>query len=535
MSRYPHTKLFINHANTVVISGPHLHVLDTITGSVLHSTTTFPDAEKDALLKAGPVRCAAVNSSGNLMACAGDDKQLKVWDIGQLKLLSSRELPKKPTSIHFTKDDNILVSDKFGDVFKYSLQPSDDLALPQQPKRDALTSHENPSGGQLILGHASLLTAALLTREEQFIVTADRDEHIRISWYPEGYTIESYCLGHEKFVSAIHVPPFSPELLISGGGDPMLKFWDWMTGTLKRDVEVFTVVQPFIKAKVPKRRKKGDGNDGGADTSEKSKGKRGRRKTKGKEKQLPVEEDDTESHRPMESTVEMTSSTATAEPSETVFVVHKINSFESNGQCYVVFSAVGATAIFIYVDTENDMEPNIRHFDFGSPVIDFTLTKDGSIWVLLDVNFVGESDASNEDPITTPNIIRVIQWSSTQFIERSSSNSPLLGTLNSACICAATPEELKVLDLYSDLHSLPKNTDEEADAGREGSEMQVDIPEASSTSGDPSETVNKKILGRLKHKRALERLQQEPEEGQHQVAVPESKRVKADDIDAPVN
>ena len=65
-------------------------------------------------------------------------------------------------------------------------------------KRGALTSHENPSGGELILGHVSLLTTFLLTSDEKYIITADRDEHIRVSWYPKGYVIERYCLGHEK-------------------------------------------------------------------------------------------------------------------------------------------------------------------------------------------------------------------------------------------------------------------------------------------------------------------------------------------------
>ena len=66
-------------------------------------------------------------------------------------------------------------------------------------QRDALSSHENPSGGELILGHASPLNAFLLTNDEKYIVTADRDEHIRVSWYPKGYNIEMYCLGHLKY------------------------------------------------------------------------------------------------------------------------------------------------------------------------------------------------------------------------------------------------------------------------------------------------------------------------------------------------
>ena len=66
--------------------------------------------------------------------------------------------------------------------------------------KDAFSSHENPSGGQLILGHASPLNAFLLSTDEKFIVTADTDEHIRVSWFPKGYNIEMYCLGHLKWV-----------------------------------------------------------------------------------------------------------------------------------------------------------------------------------------------------------------------------------------------------------------------------------------------------------------------------------------------
>jgi hypothetical protein len=80
---------------------------------------------------------------------------------------------------------------------KYSY-PFHFTPLTVKQKKDALSSHENPSGGQLILGHASLLNAFLLSPDEKYIITADRDEHIRISWYPQGYNIEMYCLGHAK-------------------------------------------------------------------------------------------------------------------------------------------------------------------------------------------------------------------------------------------------------------------------------------------------------------------------------------------------
>jgi tRNA (guanine-N(7)-)-methyltransferase subunit TRM82 len=57
---------------------------------------------------------------------------------------------------------------------------------------------ENDAAKNLVLGHTSLLTALLLSPDERFVLTADRDEHIRVSWFPQGYVIERYCMGHKK-------------------------------------------------------------------------------------------------------------------------------------------------------------------------------------------------------------------------------------------------------------------------------------------------------------------------------------------------
>ena len=51
---------------------------------------SFESAELDAVVKAGPVRCAAVDADYAHLATAGDDKQLKVWAIDSLQLLSER-------------------------------------------------------------------------------------------------------------------------------------------------------------------------------------------------------------------------------------------------------------------------------------------------------------------------------------------------------------------------------------------------------------------------------------------------------------
>ncbi|KAK4128802.1 hypothetical protein N657DRAFT_608555 [Parathielavia appendiculata] len=93
----------------------------------------------------------------------------------------------------------------------------------------------------LLLGHVSMLTAICVGtsssvdgRPREYIITADRDEHIRVSrGVPQAHVIEGFCLGHEDFVSRLCVAPGGrAELLISGGGDDDLFVWDWLHGTL---------------------------------------------------------------------------------------------------------------------------------------------------------------------------------------------------------------------------------------------------------------------------------------------------------------
>jgi tRNA (guanine-N(7)-)-methyltransferase subunit TRM82 len=174
---------------------------------------------QDGLLASGHVRCAAVDIPAVHLTTSGDDKVLKVWKIDGLQLLSSRyvpprfvsvmspqrihcarELPKKPTGIRFLRDgQTILVSDKFGDIFSYPVHsPDAPLQSESKSRRDAMTSHENSSGGTLILGHTSVVTSFVLSADERYVISADRDEHVRVSWYPQGWHVEIFCLGHEK-------------------------------------------------------------------------------------------------------------------------------------------------------------------------------------------------------------------------------------------------------------------------------------------------------------------------------------------------
>jgi tRNA (guanine-N(7)-)-methyltransferase subunit TRM82 len=72
----------------------------------------------------------------------------------------------------------------------------------------------------------------------------------------------------------------------------------------------------------------------------------------------------------------------------------------------------------------------------------------------------------------------------------------------------ATEADLKTLDLYSDLLWLPKNVEAEADnRAQDFSEIAVDDA-ATVDDGSNEKGMSKRELGRLKHKKALRRLQE---------------------------
>ncbi|KAI0033902.1 WD40-repeat-containing domain protein [Vararia minispora EC-137] len=483
---FPHTHLFPGATTTVVISGPHIQVLSSPTGALLRSTAAddFDPACREAVLGSGPVRCAAVDAEFVHLVTVGDDKRMKLWKLDRLEVLSERELPKKPMQVLFTRDgQTVLVADKFGDVFSYPLHPvpnpvgaTTDNASEEQTERDLSAPHENASGGSLVLGHTSLLTSCLLTPSEKYIVTADRDEHIRVSWYPLGYCIESYCLGHKKllpsrsFVSAIHIPSFAPDTLLSGGGDPAIYRWDWLTGRPVGQLPILEVVRPFIKIFSKKRKRGEDDEDGeedgeGRPKAKKLHGRRGRaNKQSGVEGGGDVEMEEGDVGRAETPTAQAGASTSPVptsdsptEPPEPTLALKRILTLDVDGKRTILFSAVGATAIFVCPYESSDACA-ITFRDFGRPVLDIVAAQgDGQVWVLLDAHWtdpVGSGPAGSL--VQAVKLVRIMPETVTEV---DPSASPLLRLLNSQCLIEASDSARAALDLYADLTALPKNVD----------------------------------------------------------------------------
>jgi len=141
-------------------------------------------------------------------------------------------------------------------------------------------------------------------------------------------------------VSALHIPSFDHSSLISGGGDPVLKIWDWMTGVVKHEVSVLDVVEPFIAVRALKR-KRGQAEDDGDEAPKGSKGKAKRKQSK---KGNQAEEQATEGGHATTLVIDVKDEDfgdLSEEKPQKVLVINKIDSVNSDSGPHIVFSAVG--------------------------------------------------------------------------------------------------------------------------------------------------------------------------------------------------
>ncbi|KAK2073083.1 hypothetical protein P8C59_007392 [Phyllachora maydis] len=198
----------------------------------------------------------------HVVAVTGTDKTLWVFEHdgqGNLKLLSQRAMPKRPCALDFTPDRvTILVADKFGDRNLRALLDQRKAVL-QPSEKPAAASFEHT----LLLGHVSMLTGITHATDPHtgrpYIITADRDEHLRVSRgvLSQAHVIEGFCFGHDEFISRICIPPASPELLLSAGGDDEIYLWECGSGGSEPSHHVFVfcerVPAVFIFELTPQR------------------------------------------------------------------------------------------------------------------------------------------------------------------------------------------------------------------------------------------------------------------------------------------
>ncbi|GAA5982413.1 hypothetical protein JCM5350_000401 [Sporobolomyces pararoseus] len=180
------------------------------------------------------------STSTRYLISTGEDKQLIVSKLPSLELVSQRELVKRANALQVTEQGEIVVGDKFGDVYTFPLQPPPTPVVAGEASSTTTTNKKSSHPEYLpILGHVSMLNTLSLipssNDKKLYIATGDRDEHVRISRFPQGHVIEGFLFGSKSFVSSLlYVPPSSSTtssdegdngLLLSAGGDSTIQIF----------------------------------------------------------------------------------------------------------------------------------------------------------------------------------------------------------------------------------------------------------------------------------------------------------------------
>ncbi|KIJ55618.1 hypothetical protein M422DRAFT_240230 [Sphaerobolus stellatus SS14] len=539
-SSWPYTKLHIGAKKCIAISGVYVQTVDLETGNLL-ATTKCPTK----------VLCSAVDEAFENVVTVNDDKKMYVWKVEGLELLSTRELPKKSTAVLLTspsssEPNTIIVADKFGDVFRYPVTPppttSTTPSEPAQEKtgRESTAYHLNPHG-TLVFGHTSIITCMLFTLDGKYVITTDRDEHIRVSRFPLGYVIERFCLGHRLYVSAISIPSFSASTLISGGGDPDLYIWEWMSGKLTHRIPILDAVLPLLKVRDSREKRRRKALKAGTlnqEKGKKGKKKKGKGRGKGKEGEEGAAEEETKVEGEAQAETEDKMETdepaaeATEKPAEEaagaeepeedeapVLAVSKIEGIEINGSKLILFTVTGATALFYCAFPSNETDVHlIRHVEFSKPVLEFEkdATNAGKIVVSVDPSWVPESPESESKEVTP---IYVVEWKDGEFNIVEDTVSPLVKTLNRTALQEASFADLTALDLYGDLLSLPKHAAEQEDSFGTSIEVNDSIP--GSRPGTPdvgsssTQALSKRQIAKIEGRKKLKEVLLKKQGGQN--------------------
>ncbi|KAL7435525.1 hypothetical protein ACHAXM_005399 [Skeletonema potamos] len=149
-------------------------------------------------------------------------------------------LPKRARCLTFTNVDDmqlIIAGDLSGDAIAFAV-PTDALSSSSN-ETEAVVPTSTPK--RLLLGHtASMLTGLNVVSisnnndnnnnsKQKFILTSDRDEKVRVSYFPETHIIHGYLLGHSSFISCMDSISNERSLCLTASGDGTSRLWDYQT------------------------------------------------------------------------------------------------------------------------------------------------------------------------------------------------------------------------------------------------------------------------------------------------------------------
>lgn len=160
------------------------------------------------------------DSTGKYLFQASDDKIIRIFRMSDFTCVAQKRVIKKVSRSLFSDNDTrVIVADKFGEVYS--------LSVPELRDRKNL------------LGHLSIITdmqllASPSSSSRSFLATADVDEKVRISRWPDTFVIQSFCLGYSSFITAVSfvADPAHPQtpILATGGDGAEVRLWDPLNG-----------------------------------------------------------------------------------------------------------------------------------------------------------------------------------------------------------------------------------------------------------------------------------------------------------------
>ncbi|VDK68630.1 unnamed protein product [Litomosoides sigmodontis] len=171
-------------------------------------TVPFKDSPTSTGKEKDQILASALSADGTLFAVATTSKECFLYNVlsDWMEVRPALQLPKAPTAIVFELLEKfVIISDRAGNVRRYNLDQ-------ENSERDKSSEHNDDID---------------ISSDRRFLISADRDEKIRISRYPECYIIHRFCLGHGSYVNSIQS---RDALLFSSGGDGTLRVWDMENG-----------------------------------------------------------------------------------------------------------------------------------------------------------------------------------------------------------------------------------------------------------------------------------------------------------------
>ncbi|KAF4666292.1 WD repeat-containing protein 4 [Perkinsus olseni] len=176
---------------------------------------------------------AIAHSNRGLWATVGDDKQVVLWDDDFEQVVARYTHRKKITTAVFDPDGRLIIADKYGEVWRLTpVETTSQTGQRQIEFAQAPPNSMEPEAqgcAELLFGHLAVVTAMECVQTHGYLLTADRDEKIRMSLYPSYQVIHAFMLGHTEYVSGLHYSS-QYEQVISTSADGTIRRWSLSTG-----------------------------------------------------------------------------------------------------------------------------------------------------------------------------------------------------------------------------------------------------------------------------------------------------------------